>query len=81
MEYTTLSNGIKMPMLGFGVFQIDTAQTADAVATAIDVGYRSIDTAQGYFNEEGVGEGIARSGIDRKALFLTKKICISNAGE
>lgn len=81
MEYMTLANGVKMPMLGFGTFQIDPVKTAEAVATAIEVGYRSIDTAQGYFNEEGVGEGIAKSGIARDQLFLTTKVWISNAGE
>jgi len=81
MEYMTLRNDVKMPMLGFGVFQIDASKTAEAVKTAIDVGYRSIDTAQGYFNEEGVGDGIEASGISRGELFLTTKVWISNAGE
>ena len=81
MEYMTLRNGVEVPMLGFGVFQIDNSKTAEAVKTAIDVGYRSIDTAQGYFNEEGVGDGIKASGISRSELFLTTKVWISNAGE
>ena len=80
MEYTTLNNGVKMPMLGYGVFQIGGEDTERCVLDAISVGYRSIDTAQGYFNEEGVGEAISKCGIPRDELFLTTKIWISNGG-
>lgn len=67
-------------MLGFGVFQIPVEDTKRCVLDAISVGYRSIDTAQGYFNEEGVGEAISSCGISRNELFLTTKIWISNGG-
>lgn len=80
MEYATLSNGVKIPMLGCGVFQIGMEDTERCVLDAISVGYRSIDTAQGYFNEEGVGEAISKCGVPRDALFLTTKIWISNGG-
>lgn len=80
MEYVTLNNGVKMPMLGYGVFQIGAEDTERCVLDAISVGYRSIDTAQGYFNEEGVGEAISKCGVPRDELFLTTKIWISNAG-
>lgn len=81
MEYTTLSNGVQMPMLGYGVFQIDNAQTEACVADAIDCGYRLIDTAQAYGNEEGVGAAIARSGVSRDELFITSKVWVSNYGD
>ena len=80
MEYTTLNNGVKMPMLGYGVFQIPVEDTKRCVLDAISVGYRSIDTAQGYFNEEGVGEAVRTCGLPRDELFLTTKIWISNGG-
>ena len=80
MEYATLNNGVKIPMLGYGVFQIPAEDTKRCVLDAISVGYRSIDTAQGYFNEEGVGEAISTCGIPRNELFLTTKIWISNGG-
>ncbi|MDE6208913.1 MAG: aldo/keto reductase [Lachnospiraceae bacterium] len=80
MEYAVLNNGVEMPMLGFGVFQIPVEDTKRCVLDAISVGYRSIDTAQGYFNEEGVGEAISSCGIPRNELFLTTKIWISNGG-
>ena len=80
MEYATLNNGVKIPMLGYGVFQIPLEDTKRCVLDAISVGYRSIDTAQGYFNEEGVGEAISTCGIPRSELFLTTKIWISNGG-
>ena len=63
MEYTALADGAKMPMLGYGVFQIGNAETEECVAQAIKAGYRFIDTAQSYGNEEGVGAAIARSGV------------------
>lgn len=65
MEYQTLRNGVQIPMLGYGVFQIPAEDTKRCVLNAIAVGYRSIDTAQGYFNEEEVGEAIAESGVPR----------------
>lgn len=80
MEYVTLNNGVKMPMLGYGVFQIPAGDTESCVLDAISVGYRSIDTAQGYFNEEGVGEAVSKCGVSRAELFLTTKIWISNGG-
>lgn len=81
MEYATLSNGVKMPMLGYGVFQVSNDETERCVSDALKVGYRSIDTAQAYVNEEGVGAAVAKSGIPRDELFITSKIWISNAGE
>ncbi len=80
MEYASLRNGVKIPMLGYGVFQIPLEDTKRCVLDAISVGYRSIDTAQGYFNEEGVGDAIADCGVPRDQLFLTTKIWISNGG-
>lgn len=75
MIYKTLSNGVKMPMLGLGVYQIRDFQLCeDIVATAIKHGYRLIDTAEVYFNEEAVGKGIKKSGINRKELFITTKV-------
>ncbi|MFD8968696.1 aldo/keto reductase [Streptomyces sp. NPDC059568] len=69
-----LNNGVKIPQLGFGVFQVDDAQTTDAVLAALDAGYRSIDTAAVYGNEEGVGRAIASSGVPRDELFITTKL-------
>ena len=80
MEYAILSNGIKMPMLGYGVYQIPEADTERCVLDAISCGYRSIDTAQAYHNEEGVGNAIEKSGVPREELFITTKIWIANAG-
>ena len=80
MEYTTLRNGVRMPMLGYGTFQIPAEDTKRCVLEALSVGYRSIDTAQGYFNEEGVGAAIRECGIPREDLFLTDKVWISNGG-
>ncbi len=80
MEYVTLNNGVKMPILGYGVYQVDPAECERCVLDAIDVGYRSIDTAQAYGNEEGVGNAIVKCGVDRKDLFITTKVWISNAG-
>ncbi len=81
MKTTTLNNGVQMPLLGFGVFQVSPQVCEECVCTALDVGYRSIDTAQAYFNEEAVGKALKQSGIDRKEIFLTTKVWISNAGE
>ena len=80
MEYVTLNNGIKMPKLGYGVYQTPPEDTQRCVLDAIDVGYRSIDTAQAYGNEEGVGAAIAESGLPREEFFLTTKVWITNAG-
>lgn len=80
MEFVTLNNGVKMPKLGFGVFMIPNDETERCVLDAIDVGYRLIDTAQAYGNEEGVGNAIVKCGLPRKELFITTKIWISNNG-
>ena len=80
MEYVTLNNCVKMPKLGYGVYQIDPAEAERCVLDAISVGYRSIDTAQAYSNEEGVGNAIVKCGIPRDELFITTKVWISNAG-
>ena len=75
-----LNNGVKMPILGFGVYQIPKEDTKQAVLEALKVGYRHIDTAQSYFNEPEVGEAISESGIPREEIFLTTKIWIDNYG-
>lgn len=80
MEYVTLNNGVKMPVLGYGVYQTPPEETERCVLDAIHTGYRSIDTAQAYGNEEGVGNAIAKSGLPREEFFLTTKVWISNAG-
>lgn len=80
MDYITLNNGVKMPMLGYGVYQTPPEETKNCVLDAIEVGYRSIDTAQAYYNEEGVGNAIKECGLPREELFITTKIWISNAG-
>lgn len=80
MDYVTLNNGVKMPQLGYGVYQTPPEETERCVLTAIQNGYRSIDTAQAYGNEEGVGEAIAKCGLPREELFITTKVWISNAG-
>lgn len=74
MKYLELNNGVKIPQVGFGTWQIPNEQTASAVKNAIAVGYRHIDTAQGYANEEGVGNGICESGIAREDIFVTTKV-------
>ena len=81
MEYVTLTGGVKMPKLGYGVYQVSPDECERCVADALAVGYRSVDTAQAYFNEEGVGRAVKKSGIPRSELFLTTKVWISNAGE
>lgn len=81
MEYVTLNNGVKMPMEGFGVFQMPEAAVCEqAVADALSAGYRLIDTAAAYFNEEAVGDAIERSEIPREELFITTKLWIQDAG-
>ena len=81
METIRLYNGVEMPLLGYGVFRVDPKECERCVLDALSVGYRLIDTAQAYGNEEGVGSAIAKSGIDRKDLFITTKVWISNSGE
>lgn len=80
MEYVTLNNGVEMPILGFGVYQIPKEETKKCVLDAIKVGFRAIDTAQSYFNEAEVGEAIAECGIPREELFITTKVWIDNYG-
>ena len=75
-----LNNGVRMPQLGFGVFQIPDAETTEAVAAALDAGYRSIDTAAIYGNETGTGRALAESGIAREDLFITSKLWIDDLG-
>ena len=81
MQTVKLNNGVEMPILGFGVYQVpDHKECEKAVLEALDTGYRLLDTAQAYFNEEAVGSAIKKSGIARKDIFLVTKIWISNAG-
>ena len=82
MQTVKLNNGVEMPILGFGVYQIDDANECErSVREAIEVGYRSIDTAAAYFNEEAVGKAIRDCGVPREELFITTKLWISDAGE
>ena len=81
METIKLSNGVEMPLLGYGVFKVAPQECEQCVSDALNVGYRLIDTAQAYFNEEGVGNAISKSGIPRQDIFLVTKVWISNAGE
>lgn len=82
MQNVTLNNGVEMPILGFGVFQItDASQCQKAVEEALEVGYRAFDTAASYDNEEAVGRALAHSGIPRQQLFITTKLWVSDAGE
>lgn len=80
MEFATLNNGIRMPMLGYGVYQVSNEECERCVLDAISVGYRAIDTAQSYGNEEAVGSAVQKCGVPRDELFLTTKVWISNAG-
>lgn len=80
MEYVTLNNGVKMPVLGFGVFQIAENECEQCVLDAINVGYRLIDTAQSYGNESYVGNAIEKCGVPREELFITSKVWLSNYG-
>jgi diketogulonate reductase-like aldo/keto reductase len=77
----TLNNAVEMPIVGFDVFQVPPGQTEEAVATALEVGYRHIDTAASYGNEEAVGRAVGSSGIPRAELFITTKLWIQNPGE
>ncbi len=80
MEYITLNNGVKMPILGYGVYQISKEACERCVSDALSVGYRAIDTAQSYFNEEQVGNAIAKSGVAREDIFLTTKVWVEHYG-
>lgn len=81
METLTLSNGVEMPLLGYGVYLVSPGECERCVSDAISTGYRLIDTAQAYFNEEGVGAAIEKCGVPRSELFIVTKVWISNAGE
>lgn len=81
METIKLNNGVEMPVLGYGVFQVEPKECERCVSDALSAGYRLIDTAQAYYNEEGVGEAISKSNVKREDLFITTKVWISNAGE
>ncbi len=80
MQYVTLSNGVKMPQLGYGVYQVNKEECERCVLDALKVGYRHIDTAQSYFNEEEVGNAIAKSGVPREQIFLTTKVWVEHYG-
>lgn len=80
MQTVKLSNGVEMPILGYGVYQVTPEECERCVSDALSVGYRMIDTAQAYYNEEGVGRAVKKSGIPREELFLVTKVWISNAG-
>ena len=80
MEYVTLSNGVKMPQLGYGVYQVSREECERCVSDALRVGYRHLDTAQSYFNEEEVGNAIKKSGIPREEIFITTKVWIEHYG-
>lgn len=80
MEFVTLNNGIKMPVLGYGVYQVTNEKCEKCVLDAISVGYRSIDTAQAYGNEEAVGNAVKKCGVPRDQLFITTKVWITNGG-
>ncbi len=81
MKTVRLNNGVEMPILGYGVYLVKPEECERCVLDAISTGYRLIDTAQAYYNEEGVGNAVAKCGVPRSELFLTTKIWISNAGE
>ena len=80
MNFIELSNGVKMPRIGFGVYQIKKNECERCVLDALEIGYRLIDTAQAYYNEEEVGLAVKKSGIKREDIFITSKIWISNEG-
>ena len=81
MKEVVLNNGVRMPIIGYGVFQVSPEECERCVSDALSVGYRLIDTAQAYANEEGVGLAVRKSGIPREDIFLVTKVWISNAGE
>ncbi len=80
MEFVNLNNGVKMPILGYGVFQVSNEECEKCVLEAIKLGYRLIDTAQAYFNEEAVGNAIKKCGVNREELFITTKVWVDNYG-
>lgn len=80
MNYVTLENGVKMPQLGYGVYQVTKEECERCVLNALKVGYRLFDTAQSYFNEEEVGNAIVKSGVSREEIFLTSKVWIDHYG-
>ena len=80
MQTVRLSNGVEMPILGYGVYQVTPEECERCVSDALSMGYRMVDTAQAYANEEGVGNAVKKSGIPREELFLVTKVWISNAG-
>lgn len=80
MDYVTLNNGLKMPQLGYGVYQVTKEECERCMLDALEVGYRAIDTAQSYFNEAEVGDAIEKSSVDRKDIFLTTKVWIEHYG-
>ena len=80
MQTVKLSNGVEMPILGYGVYQVTPEECERCVSDALSMGYRMVDTAQAYANEEGVGNAVKKSGIPREELFLVTKVWISNAG-
>ena len=80
MEYVTLNNGVKMPILGYGVYQVTKDECERCVLDVLEAGYRSIDTAQSYFNEEEVGSAIEKSGVPREEIFLTTKVWVEHYG-
>ena len=80
MEYITLNNGVRMPKLGLGVFQMSDAEVAEAVPAALDAGYRLIDTASRYYNERALGAALADSGVPREELFITTKLWFKDHG-
>ena len=81
MKEVILNNGVRMPIIGYGVFQVSPEECERCVSDALSVGYRLIDTAQAYANEEGVGNAIRKSGIPREDIFVVTKVWISNSGE
>ncbi len=80
MEFVTLNNGVKMPILGYGVYQVSNEECERCVLDAVSVGYRSIDTAQAYGNEEAVGNAVKKCGVARDEMFITTKVWVSNGG-
>lgn len=80
MEFVTLSNGVEMPVVGYGVYQVTKDECERCVLDALDCGYRLIDTAQSYFNEEEVGSAIIKSGVPREDIFLTSKVWLEHYG-
>lgn len=81
MEYSTFSNGVKMPMMGYGVYQVSPQECERCVLDALGAGYRSLDTAQSYFNEAQVGSAIRKSGVPREDIFLTTKVWVEHYGQ